>query len=158
MLLAGILLKFGGYGMMRFMWFSELYERTVTKLGLVVGLWGGVLRGIMCFCQRDLKALIAYSSVRHMAMSLRRLLTFYRLGKVSCVSLLFAHGLCSPILFSLAGRCYDSCGSRNVIIGKGILFLSPTFSVLWIAFSIINMGVPPSLNFYRETMCLRRVL
>nr|YP_005267070.1 NADH dehydrogenase subunit 4 [Paratapes undulatus]AEH99646.1 NADH dehydrogenase subunit 4 [Paratapes undulatus] len=154
MLLAGILLKFGGYGVIRFMWFADIIMSQVVYFILVISVWGGVLSSVACLCQSDLKSLIAYSSIGHMAMGLGALLTFYSVGKISCVCMLFAHGLCSPILFSLAASSYDVCGSRNVLLTKGILRVFPLFSGLWFMFCIINMGVPPSLNFFSEVFCV----
>nr|YP_003934257.1 NADH dehydrogenase subunit 4 [Paphia euglypta]ADB03055.1 NADH dehydrogenase subunit 4 [Paphia euglypta] len=154
MLLAGILLKFGGYGLIRFMWLVEISSSMITQLVLIVSLWGGVLSGLICMCQSDMKSLIAYSSIGHMGMSLGSLLSFYSVGKMSCVCVMFAHGLCSPILFSLAASSYDICGSRNVLLGRGVLRIFPVFSVLWFLFCILNMGVPPSLNFYSEVFCV----
>nr|UJH93072.1 NADH dehydrogenase subunit 4 [Venus verrucosa]UJH93332.1 NADH dehydrogenase subunit 4 [Venus verrucosa] len=154
MLLAGILLKFGGYGLIRFMWLTEVSMMESILFLLVVGLWGGVLSSSICICQSDVKSLIAYSSVGHMAMSLGGVLSFYSLGKMSCVCLFFAHGLCSPILFSLAGSTYDFVGSRNVMLSKGMLRSFPIFCSYWFLFCIINMGFPPSLNFLSEVFCV----
>lgn len=158
MMLAGILLKFGGYGLIRFMWFTEVRLMERILFLLVVGLWGGVLSSCICICQRDVKSLIAYSSIGHIAISLGGILRFYSLGKISCVCLLFAHGLCSPILFSLAGRVYDVVGSRNIILRKGLLRRFPIFTRYWFLFCIINIGFPPSLNFFREVFCVGRVI
>nr|UJH93085.1 NADH dehydrogenase subunit 4 [Chamelea gallina] len=154
MLLAGILLKFGGYGLIRFMWLTEVSLMKSILFLLVVSLWGGVLSSCICICQSDMKSLIAYSSVGHMAMSLGGVLSFYSLGKLSCVCLFFAHGLCSPILFSLAGSVYDFVGSRNIMLGKGLLRSFPIFSSYWFLFCVINMGFPPSLNFLSEVFCV----
>nr|UJH93319.1 NADH dehydrogenase subunit 4 [Chamelea gallina] len=154
MLLAGILLKFGGYGLIRFMWLTEVSLMKSILFLLVVSLWGGVLSSCICICQSDVKSLIAYSSVGHMAMSLGGVLSFYSLGKLSCVCLFFAHGLCSPILFSLAGSVYDFVGSRNIMLGKGLLRSFPIFSSYWFLFCVINMGFPPSLNFLSEVFCV----
>lgn len=132
----------------------EILPRKITYLVLAICLWGGVISGIICTCQRDLKSLIAYSSIGHMCLALGRILTFYRVGKISCVCVLFAHGVCSPILFSLAARCYDVWGSRNVLINKGVLRVFPIFSGVWFMFCIFNIGVPPSLNFFREVLCV----
>nr|YP_010555887.1 NADH dehydrogenase subunit 4 [Marcia recens]UYR95119.1 NADH dehydrogenase subunit 4 [Marcia recens] len=154
MLLAGILLKFGGYGIIRFTWFGDISSSKIVVLVLVLSMWGGVLSGLICLCQSDLKSLIAYSSIGHMAMGLGAFLTFYSVGKMSCVSMLFAHGLCSPILFSLAASSYDVSGSRNVLLAKGILRVFPLFSGLWFVFCVLNMGVPPSLNFFSEVFCV----
>nr|YP_009422193.1 NADH dehydrogenase subunit 4 [Ruditapes decussatus]AJY78598.1 NADH dehydrogenase subunit 4 [Ruditapes decussatus] len=154
MLLAGVLLKFGGYGIIRFMWFSEISPSSVTYFVLVVAMWGGMISGMVCLCQSDMKSLIAYSSIGHMAMSMGSLLSFFSVGKMSCVCMMFAHGLCSPILFSLAASCYDTCSSRNVLLTKGVLRVFPMFSTFWFIFCILNMGVPPSLNFYSEIFCV----
>nr|UJH93345.1 NADH dehydrogenase subunit 4 [Chamelea striatula] len=158
MMLAGILLKFGGYGLIRFMWFTEVSLMESILFLLVVGLWGGVLSSCICICQSDVKSLIAYSSIGHMAMSLGGILSFYSLGKMSCVCLLFAHGLCSPILFSLAGSVYDVVGSRNIMLSKGLLRSFPIFTSYWFLFCIINMGFPPSLNFFSEVFCVGSVI
>nr|QOE56577.1 NADH dehydrogenase subunit 4 [Antigona lamellaris] len=158
MLLAGILLKFGGYGMVRFMWFTEISMINIIMLLLVISLWGGVMSSLICICQSDVKSFIAYSSIGHMAMSLAGMLSFYSVGKLACVCLFFAHGLCSPILFSLAASLYDFVGSRNVLLSKGILRVFPIFSVYWFLFCIINMGFPPSLNFLSEVFCVSSVI
>lgn len=128
-LLAGILLKFGGYGVIRFIWFTETFIIKIILFLVVFRLWGGVITSCICICQSDLKSLIAYSSIGHMAISLGGALRFYSLGKVACVCLFFAHGLCSPMLFSLAARSYDFVQSRNVLIRKGVLRSFPVFSV-----------------------------
>lgn len=158
MLLAGVLLKFGGYGLIRFIWVFQVKISELILFLLALTLWGGVLRSCICVCQRDLKSLIAYSSIGHMAISLGGLLRFYPLGKIACVCLLFAHGLCSPILFSLSASTYDFVGSRNVILRKGILRSFPIFRAYWFIFCVVNMGFPPSLNFIREVFCVGRIL
>nr|YP_010254935.1 NADH dehydrogenase subunit 4 [Venerupis aspera]YP_010455419.1 NADH dehydrogenase subunit 4 [Ruditapes variegatus]QUA05874.1 NADH dehydrogenase subunit 4 [Venerupis aspera]UUA63024.1 NADH dehydrogenase subunit 4 [Ruditapes variegatus] len=154
MMLAGVLLKFGGYGLVRFMWFSESPIGKATLLVLVMSLWGGVLSSCICVCQSDLKSFIAYSSIGHMGVALGSLLTFYSVGKLSCVCMLFAHGLCSPILFSLAASSYDISQSRNILLSKGVLRAFPMFSGMWFVFCVINMGFPPSLNFFSELFCV----
>ncbi|YP_009827051.1 NADH dehydrogenase subunit 4 (mitochondrion) [Mercenaria mercenaria] len=158
MLLAGVLLKFGGYGLIRFIWFFKWSMSELILFLLALTLWGGVLSSCICVCQSDLKSLIAYSSIGHMAMSLGGLLSFYPLGKMACVCLLFAHGLCSPILFSLSASTYDFVGSRNVILSKGMLRSFPIFSAYWFIFCVVNMGFPPSLNFISEVFCVGSML
>lgn len=158
MLLAGVLLKLGGYGIIRFMWFTEIRIKIIILVLLVIRLWGGVIRSLICLSQRDLKSLIAYSSIGHISIRLAGVLTFYSLGKIRGVCLFFAHGLCSPILFSLAARIYDIVGSRRVVVGKGLLRVFPVFRGYWFLFCVINMGFPPSLNFLREIFRVRRII
>ena len=152
-ILAGILLKLGGYGLFRFVWVFEIKIRGMLIFIMVIRLWGGFVRGLYCLAQRDLKALIAYSSIRHIALGLGGVLRFYECGKIAGICLFFAHGLCSPALFSLAARVYDWSHSRRVLLRKGILRVFPLFSVFWFLMCIINIGIPPSLNFFREVFC-----
>lgn len=158
MLLAGILLKFGGYGLVRFVWVFRIKFSEFSLFLIILSLWGGVLTSCLCVCQSDLKSFIAYSSIGHMAIRLGGVIRIYSLGKMSCVCLLFAHGLCSPILFSLSARLYDFIGSRNVLLRKGLLLVFPVFSTFWFIFCVINIGLPPSLNFIREVYCVGRIL
>jgi NADH:ubiquinone oxidoreductase subunit 4 (subunit M) len=107
MILAGVLLKLGGYGVVRFLWIMCINLRSVMLWVVVVSLWGGFLRSVICLVQRDLKSLIAYSSIGHIAISLGGMLRIFTIGKMRGVALMFAHGLCSPCLFCLAARVYD---------------------------------------------------
>ena len=78
-ILAGVLLKFGGYGIMRMMWVFNWRGCGLGELILVLRVWGGLLRALICITQRDLKSLIAYSSVRHISLVV--------VGVVSCTTL-----------------------------------------------------------------------
>nr|BAV25004.1 NADH dehydrogenase subunit 4 [Isorropodon fossajaponicum] len=154
MILAGILLKLGGYGLFRFVWVFEVKMSGLLLLIMVISLWGGFISGLYCLTQSDLKALIAYSSISHMALGLGGILSFYECGKTAGVCLFFAHGLCSPALFSLAASAHDWSHSRSVILSKGILRVFPLFSLFWFLMCIINMGIPPSINFFSEIFCV----
>lgn len=72
--------------------------------------------------------------------------------------MMFSHGLCSPCLFCLAAVTYAVSNSRSVIIRKGILIVFPFLSIFWFVFRSLNMGCPPSLNFFREVILVARVL
>nr|BBA25600.1 NADH dehydrogenase subunit 4 [Akebiconcha kawamurai] len=154
MILAGILLKLGGYGLFRFVWVFEMSMSGVLMFIVMISLWGGLMSGLYCLTQSDLKALIAYSSISHMALGLGGILSFYECGKMAGMCLFFAHGLCSPALFSLAASVYDWSHSRSVLLSKGILRVFPLFSVFWFLMCIVNMGIPPSLNFFSEIFCV----
>lgn len=95
--------------------------RQVVLIVIIVGIWGGLIRCCVCCFQTDLKAFIAYSSIGHMGVCLGAILRIYSLGKMSAVCLLFAHGLVSPALFSMAAIVYDFVGTRNLVISKGVL-------------------------------------
>ncbi len=158
MILAGVLLKLGGYGVVRFLWIMCINLRSVMLWVVVVSLWGGFLRSVICLVQRDLKSLIAYSSIGHIAISLGGMLRIFTIGKMRGVALMFAHGLCSPCLFCLAARVYDWSHSRRVALNKNVLRLFPLLRFFWFSFCVLNIGVPPSLNFFREVFCVASVL
>nr|YP_006883238.1 NADH dehydrogenase subunit 4 [Xizicus fascipes]AFA36643.1 NADH dehydrogenase subunit 4 [Xizicus fascipes] len=150
MILAGVLLKLGGYGLLR------VYGM-LTKLGLAynviwikISLVGGFLMSLVCLRQVDLKALIAYSSVVHMGIALGGLMTLTDWGFLSTYSLMIAHGLCSSGLFALANISYERLGSRSLLINKGLMNFMPSMTLWWFLLSSSNMAAPPSLNLMGE--------
>nr|AVN67891.1 NADH dehydrogenase subunit 4 [Heterogamodes hebraica] len=150
MILAGILLKLGGYGLLRVL--SLLYSLGL-KLNFIwvsISLVGGVLVSLICMRQTDMKALIAYSSVAHMGMVIAGLMTMSYWGFSGGYVLMIAHGLCSSGLFCLANISYERLGSRSILINKGLLNLMPTMTFWWFLLSSSNMAAPPSLNLLGE--------
>nr|YP_006073406.1 NADH dehydrogenase subunit 4 [Solen strictus]AER38724.1 NADH dehydrogenase subunit 4 [Solen strictus] len=152
MILAGILLKFGGFGFWRFLPVVSTVGSGVLEGLLVFGFIGGLMSSVICLLQSDLKALIAYSSVSHMSLVIVGMLSFYGLGWASSVCMMFAHGVCSPCLFALANYSYSYFGSRSMMLCKGLLMASPGISFMWFIFCSLNLGCPPSLNFFSEVM------
>jgi len=156
--LAGILLKLGGYGMWRVFSFLGFFRGFFGQLVLVSRLWGGVICSVICLCQRDMKALIAYSSIGHIRIVLGGLMSFFFTGWIGGVCLIMAHGLCSPCIFSLANFTYRFFGSRRIMVCKGVLVFLPFLSLLWFLISALNMGCPPSLNFLSECFLVASVV
>lgn len=93
-----------------------------------LGLLGGLVVSFICLRQVDLKALIAYSSVRHIGLALGGLGRWGLWGYRSCLYTCVAHGLCSSGLFFLSGVIYERRGSRRIIINKGMLEIMPRIS------------------------------
>nr|YP_009349774.1 NADH dehydrogenase subunit 4 [Pseudokuzicus pieli]AQM39819.1 NADH dehydrogenase subunit 4 [Pseudokuzicus pieli] len=150
MILAGVLLKLGGYGLLR-------VYLMLTKLGLSyniiwisISLIGGFLMSLVCLRQVDLKALIAYSSVVHMGMALGGMMTLTEWGFMSMYTLMIAHGLCSSGLFALANISYERLGSRSLLINKGLMNFMPSMTLWWFLLSSSNMAALPSLNLMGE--------
>ena len=124
MVLAGVLLKLGGYGLVRVlpMWGSigGLAEGLV-----VLGVWGGVLIGLACLRQVDVKLLVARSSVVHMSMCAAGLLMMTEWGVKGGIIMILGHGLRSSGLFFLSNAVYERTGRRRLIVSKGCLRFMP---------------------------------
>ena len=151
-ILAGILLKLGGYGLLRIFQLVQINTSAVNRFLFSLGLWGGVITRCICFRQTDLKSLIAYSSVGHIRIMLAGVFSASSLGFQAGLSIIVAHGLCSSAIFSLANYSYEKVHSRSLYICKGILIIVPSISIWWFIFCVINMAAPPSINLLREVL------
>nr|YP_011036727.1 NADH dehydrogenase subunit 4 [Xestocephalus limpidissimus]WRK21331.1 NADH dehydrogenase subunit 4 [Xestocephalus limpidissimus] len=158
MILAGVLLSVGGYGIIRFMFLVDGHFYFYSYIWYSLCLWGSILISMICFCQSDIKCLIAYSSVSHMGMCLMGLLSMTFVGLTGSFILMIGHGLCSSGLFYLANVCYCRLGSRSFYVSKGMINIMPGMSFMWFIFSCVNMGCPPSLNFIGEVFIMISML
>nr|YP_010730252.1 NADH dehydrogenase subunit 4 [Blepharipa latigena]WEG23067.1 NADH dehydrogenase subunit 4 [Blepharipa latigena] len=158
MILAGIMLKLGGYGMLRIFSFLQLIGLKYNFIWISISLIGGFLVSLICLRQTDLKALIAYSSVAHMGIVLTGLMTLTYTGMCGSYSLMIAHGLCSSGLFCLANISYERLGSRSLLINKGLLNLMPSMSLWWFLLSSANMAAPPTLNLLGEVSLINSIV
>nr|QFO91027.1 NADH dehydrogenase subunit 4 [Trachypenaeus curvirostris]QUT08448.1 NADH dehydrogenase subunit 4 [Trachypenaeus curvirostris] len=150
MILAGVLLKLGGYGLIRVLpLFSEV-NKSLSWFWVSVSLVGGVAVSLMCLRQVDVKALIAYSSVAHMGLVLCGLVVFGWWGLNGAVVVMIGHGLCSSGLFCLANMVYERVGSRSLLISKGLMNFMPSMALWWFLLSAGNMAAPPTLNLLGE--------
>nr|WNL54337.1 NADH dehydrogenase subunit 4 [Amitermes foreli] len=150
MILAGVLLKLGGYGLLRV--FPVLYKFGFS-FGVVwvsLSLVGGLFVSLFCMRQTDLKSLIAYSSVAHMSMVIGGIMTLSYWGVCSSFALMVAHGLCSSGLFCLSNVSYERFGSRSLLVNSGLINLMPSMAMWWFLLSACNMAAPPSLNLLGE--------
>nr|QGR23976.1 NADH dehydrogenase subunit 4 [Drosophila borborema]QGR24028.1 NADH dehydrogenase subunit 4 [Drosophila seriema] len=158
MILAGIMLKLGGYGMLRVVSVLQLINLKYSFVWISISLVGGVLVSLVCLRQTDLKSLIAYSSVAHMGIVLAGLLTMTYWGLCGSYSLMIAHGLCSSGLFCLANISYERLGSRSLLINKGMLNFMPAMALWWFLLSSANMAAPPTLNLLGEISLLNSIV
>nr|YP_006576237.1 NADH dehydrogenase subunit 4 [Sphaerotheriidae sp. HYS-2012]AFH54819.1 NADH dehydrogenase subunit 4 [Sphaerotheriidae sp. HYS-2012] len=154
MVLAGILLKLGGYGIIRVL--KYFYQLSVYSSFLLmsISLIGGVITSLICIRQVDLKSLIAYSSVGHMSLVISGVLSLSLIGVSGALSIMIGHGLCSSGLFCLANINYGRLGSRSLLLNKGIMVLMPSFSLWWFLLVSSNVSAPPSLNLLGEISVL----
>nr|APU52720.1 NADH dehydrogenase subunit 4 [Cardiocondyla obscurior] len=158
MVLAGVLLKMGGYGLIRFMKLFVKSTNFYSSIFMSVGLIGSVFMGLVCLVQVDMKSLVAYSSIVHMNMMLCCLLTLSKMGMVGSVMMMVGHGLCSSALFYLVGLSYESSGSRLLLINKGLINKIPSLAIWWFLICVINFSFPLSLNFFGEILMLSVIL
>lgn len=128
-ILAGIMLKLGGYGLLRVFSFLQFIGLKYNFFWIRIRLVGGVLIRLVCLRQTDLKRLIAYSSVAHMGIVLRGLITLRYWGLCGSYTLMIAHGLCSSGLFCLANISYERLGSRSLLINRGLLNFIPSITL-----------------------------
>nr|AIY61758.1 NADH dehydrogenase subunit 4 [Synacanthotermes sp. TB-2014] len=150
MILAGVLLKLGGYGLIRVFPFLFSFGFVFGFVWVSLSLVGGVFVSLFCMRQTDLSSLIAYSSVAHMGMVIGGVMTLSYWGVCSSYVLMIAHGLCSSGLFCLSNISYERFGSRSLLVNSGLMSLMPSMSMWWFLLSACNMAAPPSLNLLGE--------
>nr|YP_009740519.1 NADH dehydrogenase subunit 4 [Apalacris nigrogeniculata]QID03455.1 NADH dehydrogenase subunit 4 [Apalacris nigrogeniculata] len=158
MILAGVLLKLGGYGIFRVMSIITYMGMSFNYFWVSLSLFGGVIVSLICFRQVDLKSLIAYSSVAHMSMVIGGLMSMNWWGCLGSLFLMIGHGLCSSGLFCLSNIVYERLGSRSLLINKGLINLMPSMSLWWFLLSSSNMAAPPSLNLIGELSLLNSII
>nr|AXA45382.1 NADH dehydrogenase subunit 4 [Inquisitor sp. MNHN IM 2013-18505] len=152
MVLAAILLKLGGYGILRFYQYFNFISFPMLVVIFSLALWGGVLTSVICFRQIDLKSLIAYSSIGHMSLMLAGAFSNTSWGWSGALILMLSHGFCSSALFALANYTYEKTHTRSLFMGKGMLMLIPILAMWWFLFCVMNMAAPPSINLLGEIM------
>nr|YP_004425093.1 NADH dehydrogenase subunit 4 [Toxolasma parvum]ADL62655.1 NADH dehydrogenase subunit 4 [Toxolasma parvum] len=152
MILAGVLLKLGGYGLIRFFYSLGLFGCFSITVVFCLGLGGGVIASMVCFVQSDVKALVAYSSVGHMSLVLGGVYSNTDWGWLGCLIMMVAHGLCSSGMFFLASETYKCYHTRSLYMVKGGLVMVPGVALWWFLMCAINMAAPPSLNLWGELM------
>nr|ALO77055.1 NADH deshydrogenase subunit 4 [Brentidae sp. GENSP01] len=157
MILAGIMLKLGGYGLLRVMKMF-LMMKLLNNLLINISLIGGFIVSLMCIRQSDMKSLIAYSSVSHMGLVMAGIMTLSLFGAWGALVLMLGHGLCSSGLFCLANISYERINSRSLYLSKGMLNLLPSLSLWWFLLCSSNMAAPPSLNLLGEIMLINSLV
>jgi len=158
MILAGILLKLGGYGLLRLSSFFVFLNVQISSFIMSISLVGGVITRFICIRQVDLKSLIAYSSVSHMGLVTGGIISNTVWGWQGALVMILAHGLCSSGLFSLANMSYETTQTRSIFITKGLMAFFPAMCFWWFLFSAANMSAPPFINLLGEIILLGRIL
>ncbi|YP_001096013.1 NADH dehydrogenase subunit 4 (mitochondrion) [Galendromus occidentalis] len=159
MVLAGILLKLGGYGLYCLMNYLSIVKFKILSCSILsISLMGALMISVICLRQMDVKLIIACSSVSHMSMVLGGMFSFSEMGLWGSVGLMYAHGLCSSGMFFFSNILYDRLYTRNLIFFKGLFYIYPFLVYLWILFNLINMGFPPFMNFFFELILVFSII
>jgi NADH-quinone oxidoreductase subunit M len=154
-ILAGVLLKMGGYGFIRFSlpMFPEASANFIPFVFVLSGL-AVVLTSLIALVQHDMKKLIAYSSVAHMAFVTFGLFAFNRQGIEGAMMVMLSHGLVSGALFLCVGVIYDRLHTREIARYGGLADNMPMYSLLFMLFTMASVGLPGTSGFVGEFLSL----
>ena len=154
-ILAGVLLKLGGYGFIRFS-LPMFPEASAALTWLVFGLSAVavIYTSLVALVQDDMKKLIAYSCVAHMAIVTIGLFAFNRQGLEGAMMVMLGHGLVSGALFLCVGVIYDRLHTREIARYGGLATIMPGYAVLFMIFTMASVGLPGTSNFVGEFLAL----
>ncbi|WP_010187221.1 NADH-quinone oxidoreductase subunit M [Sphingomonas sp. PAMC 26605] len=154
-ILAGVLLKLGGYGFLRFSlpMFPEASAQ-LTWLILALSAVAVIYTSLVALVQSDMKKLIAYSSVAHMAIVTIGLFAFNRQGIEGAMIVMLSHGLVSAALFLCVGVIYDRLHTREISRYGGLAINMPRYALLFLFFTMASIGLPGTSGFVGEFLSL----
>jgi NADH-quinone oxidoreductase subunit M len=154
-ILAGVLLKMGGYGFIRFSlpMFPEGSAMFVPLVFILSGI-AVVYTSLVALVQRDMKKLIAYSSVAHMAFVTFGLFSFNTQGIEGAIIVMLSHGLVSGALFLCVGVVYDRLHTREIDRYGGLADNMPGYALLFMLFTMASVGLPGTSGFVGEFLSL----
>lgn len=154
-ILAGLLLKTGAYGLIRFV--IPLFPESAADFAPYAMMLGalGILYGAkLAFAQTDLKRLVAYTSVSHMGFVLVGLFAFNELALQGTIVQLIAHGISTGALFIIVGALYDRTHTRDIDFYSGLWTTAPKIGAISLVFSMASLGLPGMANFIAEILIL----
>ena len=150
--LAGVLLKLGGYGILRLVRISNI-NILICQIFSLALVGGGILR-ILCIVQRDIKVVIAYSSVVHIALVIAGVFRLTKWGFEGTIIIILAHGVCSSGIFAAANLMYERSHSRSFFFNHGLLNNRRIFRIFWFILIVANFGGPFTYNLLGEVVLI----
>ena len=151
-ILAGVLLKLGGYGIIRLIRVTNI--RIISSQIIALALIGGGILGVLCIVQRDIKVVIAYSSVVHIALVIAGRLRLTKWGFEGVLIIILAHGVCSSGIFAAANMIYERRHSRRFFFNSGLLNRRAIFRIVWFVLIVANFGGPFTYNLLGEILLI----
>ena len=154
-ILAGILLKMGGYGFLRFsLPMFPLASETLAPLVFALSVIAIIYTSLVALAQEDVKKLIAYSSVAHMGFVTLGTFTFTSQGVQGGIFQMLSHGLVSAALFLCVGVVYDRMHTREIKAYGGLVERMPIYAFCFMVFTLANVGLPGTSGFVGEFLSL----
>jgi NADH-quinone oxidoreductase subunit M len=149
-LLSGILLKMGAYGLLRVVVILPEAAQTLQSLLVFLALFGMIYGGLLAWRQSDLKAMVAYSSISHMGIVLLGISTLNEAGFTGAVLQMTAHGLIAGALFLVVGLLYDRTHTRNIQDYSSLVQVMPRFAFFTTITLLAAMGMPGTVGAVAE--------
>jgi NADH-quinone oxidoreductase subunit M len=154
-ILAGILLKMGGYGFLRFsIPMFPLASAEFAPLIFALSVVAIIYTSLVCLAQEDIKKLIAYSSVAHMGFVTIGVFTLTMQGLQGGIFQMISHGIVSAALFLCVGVIYDRMHTREIAAYGGLVNNMPKYAVVFMIFTMANVGLPGTSGFVGEFLTL----
>jgi NADH-quinone oxidoreductase subunit M len=154
-ILAGVLLKMGGYGFLRFsLPMMPLASDFFTPLIFTLSVIAVVYTSLVALAQEDMKKLIAYSSVAHMGFVTIGIFTFNVQGIEGAIFQMLSHGIVSAALFLCVGVVYDRMHSRLIATYGGLVHRMPVYAAVFMVFMLASVGLPGTSGFVGEILVL----
>ncbi len=154
-ILAGVLLKMGGYGFIRFSlpMFPDA-SHTFAPLVFTLSVIAIIYTSLVALVQEDMKKLIAYSSVAHMGFVTMGLFSFTEQGIQGAIFQMVSHGLVSGALFLCVGVVYDRMHTREIAAYGGLVHRMPRYATAFLIFTMANVGLPGTSGFVGEFLTM----
>jgi proton-translocating NADH-quinone oxidoreductase chain M len=150
-ILAGILLKLGGFGFLKIFFFCIPFITSYFMFILILfSLLGIIYSSVITLAQIDLKKIIAYSSIIHMSYAILGLASFNNEGFLGSYYLMFSHSFVSSGLFFIIGFLYDRYHTRNIYYYGGLALTMPLLSISFFLLTLANVGFPGTSSFIGE--------